>query len=1008
MNFLSPDSRAVRVVDQLLDLLLVGILLGAPLIFYTRGHDVFEFNKLTAVRVLSSMAAVLFLGKLLYVRPLPLTRHALDLPVIGWLLVCLVATFNTVNWRLSVHGVYEDFEGITTWVNYIFLFYLAGQHVRTEKQIRVILGAVALAGTAMGFYGLLQNFGIDFVPWNPDTYSKTRMFSTMGNPNFLAAYCVMSMPITFALFLDLPERIKTNQAFCAVLILMGALGSVGLCSLFNVNYFNFDPAFYDAVSVKTMLISQKFITTKVLLAFPLIAAVMMYFGRIKWVLLLSLLFQLVSTLFTKSRGGVASVAVLTVLFMGAIAWDVGKRKGLLVLAGIALAGLAAAVIQQAAVLRWAFTAAFVEWRLVFFVLMVAGLWALTRASRKPSVPQVWRDNSHYLVLLIAMVWIGHYNFAIRDTTQQMLDRTAMLFDSHQAKYTPRLFIWRSALAMMRDNFFFGKGLDTFQISFPPYRLVLYWILEWNGTPEKAHNFFMQTAATMGFVGLVGFVWIFTVFVWRSVVDWAAQPDDKRRLLILASFGAVVAFAIQNFFSFTVVGYGSLWWVMMGFIPAMARTWSIPSSPTQEMGGTSGQAPAVAAEGKLARSKWLDPAVAWKGGVTFLGLTLLACVVAGPSFFATDAALPLRWALGLIGLTGLGMLLMDRLPLRPGMAAHALWLSAAAGGVFFAWHSTRIWVADSFYKQGQVGVSVNQIGYAAAMYQKAAGRLKDVTADQLNSIHMALTPTAEAGFLKVEPGLNPDQELYWVKMGIAFESAAAGVTAANPNDPAQVKQANETRLTYYRTALAIHQYTLEMNPINGYNFNNKGRVLKSMGEAFGDPAYYQRAIEHYDRAIALDENNAYFNLDKANTLLNMGRVAEAFDLCQKMSEKFVDFAVPRSYQGFIKMRLGDRKAAIKYFGEAVDLDWKRDNGSRALAATNLGILQGQEGHDAESVKAYQTAIESNPGFPEAYLNLANQHLTHHRTGDAIAVLEAFQKAVPSDPRPAQQLARLKHG
>jgi tetratricopeptide (TPR) repeat protein len=198
----------------------------------------------------------------------------------------------------------------------------------------------------------------------------------------------------------------------------------------------------------------------------------------------------------------------------------------------------------------------------------------------------------------------------------------------------------------------------------------------------------------------------------------------------------------------------------------------------------------------------------------------------------------------------------------------------------------------------------------------------------------------------------------------------------------------------------------MNPINGYNFNNKGRVLKSMGEAFGDPGYYERALEHYDRAIALDENNAYFNLDKANTLLNLGRTGEAFDLCQKMSEKFVDFAVPRSYQGFIKMRAGDRADAIKYFSEAVKLDWKGDQGSRALAATNLGILEGQAGDDAASVAAYKTAIESNPGFPDAYLNLANQDLAHKRVPEAYGVLMDCQKAVPGDARAAQQLARFQ--
>jgi tetratricopeptide (TPR) repeat protein len=667
------------------------------------------------------------------------------------------------------------------------------------------------------------------------------------------------------------------------------------------------------------------------------------------------------------------------------------------------------------------------------------LWGLYRQKDRPGVPSILRDNAAYLVSLVALVWVFHYNDAIRDTSLQMLDRMAILFDFHQFKYTPRLFIWRSGLAMLHDNFLFGKGLDTFQISFPPYRLVLYWILEWNGTPEKGHNFFMQTAATMGFAGLIGFVWIFATFTWRAVVDWARQPDEKRRLLILATFSAVAAFATQNFFSFTVVGYGALWWVLMGFLPAMSRTWDSggPSGPGQETPGASGQAPMAMGEGPQqgSRSKWTDPALTLKLGIFFLSCSLLAGLLVGPTFRFQEGifqpvlenyqpghplagqAVPLGLALmdaltgwplrilgTLIGLLSLGWLLASR-SRGPNAMARMLWITAAVGGFFFSWHSVRIWVADSFYKQGQVGVSVNQVGYAVAMYQKAAGQLKGVTPEQVNSIHMALTPSTEAELLKITPGLNPDQELYWVKMGIAYESAAASVQPT-ANTPAAIKEARDKKQSYYTTALAIHQLTLEMNPINGYNFNNKGRVLKSMGEAFGDPGYFARALDHYDRAIALDVNNAYFNLDKANTLLNLGRVGEAFDLCQAMSEKFVDFAVPRSYQGFIKMRAGDRKQAIKYFSEAVKLDWKRDDGSKALAATNLGLLQGQEGNDAGSVEAYQIAIKANPGFGDAYLDLATQHLAHHRVAEGVAVLQAGQRAIPTDARFAQQLAHFK--
>jgi hypothetical protein len=234
LNTYAPDSKFARILDQTLDLLLVFILLGAPLIFYTKGHDVFEFNKLTAVRDFSALAATLFLAKLLFVRPLELMRSATDRPLLAWLAVCFICTFHTVNMNLSMHGVYEDFEGITTLVNYALVLFMTQQQIRTERQIRLMIGAVIAAGTVAGFYGILQNVNIDFVPWNPATYSADRMFSTMGNPNFLAAYLVMSLPICFVVFLDLPARINTDKTFCTILMVAAAFGSAGLCVLFNV------------------------------------------------------------------------------------------------------------------------------------------------------------------------------------------------------------------------------------------------------------------------------------------------------------------------------------------------------------------------------------------------------------------------------------------------------------------------------------------------------------------------------------------------------------------------------------------------------------------------------------------------------------------------------------------------------------------------------------------------------------------------------------------------------
>jgi tetratricopeptide (TPR) repeat protein len=899
----APDSRFARVIDRSLDLLLLLVLLGAPLIFYTKGHDVFEFNKFTAVRDFTSLAAVLFLAKLLFVRPLQLMRSSSDWPLLAWTAACFISAFHTVNLNLSMHGVYEDFEGLTSLLNYILLLVLMLQHIRTERQIRLVIGAILTAGTVAGFYGMLQNFGIDFVPWNPATYSADRMFSTMGNPNFLAAYLVMSLPVCLVVFLDMPDRIATDRNFCAFLAFLGFFGSLGLCLLFNVNFFNFDPAYYGAASWGGIFLTLKFWIMHILLAFPLIAALFLYFGRLRMVLLISMVFQVIAVLFTKSRGG-----------------------------GIAMA--------------------------VIFIIMVAYfIWESRRDS------EVLKRNRWWLAALAALVALAHFIPSVRDTTTHMFGRIFSLFSASNVKLTPRLYIWRSALRMLGDHFWFGTGLDTFQIAFPEYRTAIYWILEWNGTPEKAHNMVMQVAATMGMVGLLSFFWLNVSVIWRVVKDLIVQPDSSRRLLIVGCFAAAAAFFTQNLFSFTVVGYGSLYWMLMGFIPAMNRSWMGAPSPVAGAGGRD--------EGKPER-------IAWRASLALVAGVGLLALLAGSEFSLHNGATGLRV---LLALAGLGLLLWVMLAPASETAAWSLLGLVGLGYMLFCVHSTRIWVADSFYKQGQVGIQINNPGFAAAMYQKAAGRIVSITPEQEQALYQPALAQSAAQRITFTAGLNPDQELYWVKMGIAFENAAA--QSPKPED----------KLVYYRTALAIHQLTLEMNPINGYNFNNKGRVLKAMGEAFGNPEYFKAALAHYKEAIRLDSNNVYFNLDYANTFINLGDFARALEICQGLTEKFPDFAVPYSYAGFIKLRQGQSDQAIAFFKSAVEKDWKNDRGSKALAATNLGVLLSQKKRVPEAEAAFRAAAEANPGFPEAYTSWAQTLLAAGRRADAIQVLKVGLANIP---------------
>jgi Flp pilus assembly protein TadD len=66
-----------------------------------------------------------------------------------------------------------------------------------------------------------------------------------------------------------------------------------------------------------------------------------------------------------------------------------------------------------------------------------------------------------------------------------------------------------------------------------------------------------------------------------------------------------------------------------------------------------------------------------------------------------------------------------------------------------------------------------------------------------------------------------------------------------------------------------------------------------------------------------------------------------------------------------------------------------------AAVNLGVALMSLGEDEEAVTAFERAIRSNPGLPQAYLNLAVLHHAQGRRGKAIETLELYAGRNPSE-------------
>jgi O-antigen ligase len=122
-------------------------------------------------------------------------------PGMAWAVGAFAATNLTafalsVNRAQSLFGEPLQHQGLVSVLLYLGFFWAARSAFRTERQVAHLLQAVATGAAIVVAYALVQRAGLDPI-W--DRPRGTRVFSTIGQPNALAAYLVMTIPITVAL-----------------------------------------------------------------------------------------------------------------------------------------------------------------------------------------------------------------------------------------------------------------------------------------------------------------------------------------------------------------------------------------------------------------------------------------------------------------------------------------------------------------------------------------------------------------------------------------------------------------------------------------------------------------------------------------------------------------------------------------------------------------------------------------------------------------------------------------
>ncbi len=209
----------VTLLTKTISILFYLLFFVTPIILWPKTSEIFEFNKIIFVYIVTILITSIWIIKMVLVRKFIFRRSMMDLALLAFLVSNFISTIFSIDQRTSLLGVYSRFNGgLASTISYLLLYWAFISNMDTHSSKKSLL-ALVFSSFLVGAYGILQHFGIDKNIWEDDVVN--RVFSTLGQPNWLAAWICAILPLLWGFSITKNGKAITKKAF--PLLLSGGL-----------------------------------------------------------------------------------------------------------------------------------------------------------------------------------------------------------------------------------------------------------------------------------------------------------------------------------------------------------------------------------------------------------------------------------------------------------------------------------------------------------------------------------------------------------------------------------------------------------------------------------------------------------------------------------------------------------------------------------------------------------------------------------------------------------------
>ncbi|MCL4385686.1 MAG: O-antigen ligase family protein [Cyanobacteria bacterium] len=259
-------SKVLNLLNQIIKWLYIGLFFLTPLLMASFTSELFEFNKMMFIYLITLLIIFFWSLKMILTKKIIIKRTPFDIPIILFLSSQILSTIFSIDVQTSVFGYYGRFNGgLLSTGAYIVLFYGFISNLINDNisfSLTTFLKVTLLSSFLVILWGLPGRLGYDtscllFVGqfnnscWTDQFRPAERMFSTLGQPNWLGAFLVINFFIGLYFLLKSGQnKDKINKFFYLAYLAINfisllftrsrsALGAVIVCLLIFVFYFIF-------------------------------------------------------------------------------------------------------------------------------------------------------------------------------------------------------------------------------------------------------------------------------------------------------------------------------------------------------------------------------------------------------------------------------------------------------------------------------------------------------------------------------------------------------------------------------------------------------------------------------------------------------------------------------------------------------------------------------------------------------------------------------------------------